>query len=322
MKLSFAPLEGITMFVYRNAYEACVPGRVDRYYSPFLTTANAGGMGKKELRDILPEHNKGIPLIPQLLTRKSEEFVVVTREKLLPLGYEEVNLNLGCPSGTVTAKGKGSGFLKFPEELDRFFDFVFTALGDEVKISVKTRIGSDSPEEFPQILEIYNRYPIAELIIHPRLRADKYKNVPNLEMFRLAYETAAMPLCYNGDLFCVEDVQKFHSEFPEVKALMLGRGLIGNPGLAGELRGEAPITKEKLREFHDAVTAGFRTIISGDRSLMFKMREVWAYMGCMFEGNEKFLKRIRKAQHFSEYLSAVEDMFASCELSKKGFVPF
>ena len=172
MKYYFAPMEGITGYIYRNVHHRFFPG-MDKYFSPFISPGTKKTMTPKELRDILPENNQDYTLIPQILTNRSGDFLRLCRD-LKEYGYKEVNLNLGCPSGTVVAKKKGAGFLEYPNELDRFLEEIFA--GTDLKISIKTRIGKDDPEEFEKLLEIYNKYPLEELIIHPRVQTDYYKN--------------------------------------------------------------------------------------------------------------------------------------------------
>ena len=231
-----APLEGITTHIYRRAYHACFHP-MNKYFTPFLVPHTKRGFNTRELNDILPENNEGMRLVPQILTNDAKGFLQ-TVEKLEDYGYEEVNLNLGCPSKTVVSKNRGSGFLAMPDELDRFLDEIYS--GTQVRISIKTRIGKHSPDEFGRLLEIYNQYPVEELIIHPRLQQDFYKNTPNLEVFAEAVRESRNPLCYNGDIFSVTDRDRIKERFPEVKTYMMGRGILVNPGLAGELAGEEP----------------------------------------------------------------------------------
>ena len=171
MQYYFAPMEGVTSAVYRRTHHEFFPG-IDRYFMPFITPTVHQCLTPRQLRDVAPEANAGVPAVPQLLTRSAPDFIWAA-QALAEMGYDEVNLNLGCPSGTVTAKGKGAGFLVHPEELDRFLDAVFSAC--TVRISVKTRLGMHDPAEFEALLAIYNRYPICELTIHPRVRQDFYK---------------------------------------------------------------------------------------------------------------------------------------------------
>lgn len=241
MKYYFAPMEGITGYVYRNAHHRFFPG-ADQYFTPFLSPAQNHKLSSREKNDILPGHNAGISLVPQILTNKAEDFIWAAKE-LSSYGYREVNLNLGCPSATVTAKNKGAGFLSVPNELDRFLEQVFSGLETEaVQVSVKTRTGMESHDEFVELLKIYNRYPLKELIIHPRVRSDFYANKPEREVFCRGVRGSNNPVCYNGDIFTKEECARFRSDFPEdefpmLKSIMLGRGAVANPWLFAEVKG-------------------------------------------------------------------------------------
>ena len=219
MKYYLAPLEGITTYIYRRAYHQHFTA-MDKYFTPFLVPHTKKGFSTKEKNDVMPEHSPGMNLVPQIMSNQAESFLH-TVEKLKVYGYEEVNLNLGCPSKTVVSKGRGSGFLADPEGLDRFLDEIFKKC--DVRISIKTRIGKDDPEEFVQLLDIYNQYPVEELIIHPRVQKDFYKNQPDLDVFRDAVARSKIPLCYNGDIFTLKSHEEIRREFPQVDTFMLGR---------------------------------------------------------------------------------------------------
>ncbi|MFR4584081.1 tRNA dihydrouridine synthase [Clostridium cadaveris] len=305
MKYYLAPMEGITGHIYRNSYEKFFHN-IDKYFTPFIIPNTSTSLKTKELRDVLPENNNGINVVPQILTNDSEGFIVTTR-KLKELGYDEVNLNLGCPSGTVVSKNRGSGFLAQREELDRFLEDIFSM--DDVKISVKTRIGKDSPEEFYELIKIYNKYPIEELIIHPRTREDFYGNKPNLEVFKDALTLSTNPTCYNGDIFTVSDYKKITETFPNVDKVMIGRGILANPGLINEIKGKGVIDKEVLKAFHDEVFNKYREVLREDRNAIYRMKELWGYMIYIFSDNKKYAKKIKKAQNLIDYNMAVSTLF-------------
>lgn len=304
MRYYLAPLEGITTRIYRKVYHACFMP-MDKYFTPFLSPHSKKGFSSKELAEILPEHNQGMRLVPQILTNRAEDFIR-TEEKLACYGYDEINLNLGCPSKTVVSKGRGSGFLADPEGLLRFLDELFSRT--KVRISIKTRIGKDSPEEFPRLLEIYNQFPLEELIIHPRLQRDFYRNKPNLEVFGEAVRVSRNPLCYNGDICSREDVKVIEERFPSVQACMAGRGIIVNPGLLGELAGGGTADRAQILAFHDRLYEEYQRLNMGDRNVMFKMKEVWCYMGGAFLGCEKLMKRVKKAERLEQYEDAVRGL--------------
>lgn len=310
-KFYMAPLEGITGYVYRNAYHACFEP-ADKYFIPFLNPNLKGKFSSRELNDILPEHNKGMYAVPQIMTNKAEDFVRLAKQLREEFGYEEVNLNLGCPSKTVVGRHRGSGFLILTDELNSFFEQVFDQL--DMKVSVKTRAGKFSHDEFEELLNIYNRYPLEELIIHPRVQQDYYKNTPNLETFAYAVENSVNPLCYNGDIHSPEEFAAWKERFPEVDTVMLGRGILKNPGLVGMLKyGKMP-EKSQIKEFHDKLYEGYREINSGDRNTLFKMKEAWAYMGDLFTDSKKYMKKIKKAEKCSVYEEVVEALFAEQDI--------
>ena len=306
----FAPMEGITGYVFRRIHRECFQG-MDKYFTPFLTPSQKKAMTPRENRDVLPENNQEVPLVPQILTNCAEDFIK-TAKNLQEYGYEEVNLNLGCPSGTVVSKKKGSGFLEFPEELHRFLEEVFQNL--DMKISIKTRIGKEEEEEFSELLKIYNEYPLEELIIHPRVQKDYYKNKPRMEIYKEAVSGSKNPLCYNGDLFTEGYFRRFTEEFPDTRAVMIGRGLLVNPALVRQLQGGKEFEKEELKNFHDKLLLGYEEVMDGDRAVLFKMKELWCYMGNLFPEGKKNLKKIKKAQHLPEYREVVQGMFENLEL--------
>lgn len=312
MKYYFAPMEGITGYVFRNAYHNYFPD-MDKYFAAFISPNGERKMNSKEINDILPDHNTGMYLVPQILTNNPQAFIKTAKE-LGEYGYQEINFNLGCPSPTVVTKKKGSGFLAFPEELDRFLDTVFRELKD-LKLSLKTRIGIEEPEEFFRLLEIYNQYPLEELIIHPRLQKDFYNNHPNLEIFAMALKSSKHKICYNGDLFTAADCRNFEQKFPQVETVMIGRGILRNPGILREIQTGERINKERLRGFHDQILSDYREVLFGDKTVLFKMKEIWAQLNTLFTNPEKYWKKIKKAQKLTDYEIAVNRLFAEQEIT-------
>lgn len=344
MKQYLAPLEGVTTYIYRNAYHSIFTP-MDKYFTPFLVPKQKKGLSSREKNDVLPEHNRGLFLVPQLLTNRSEDFIRAANA-LTEFGYEEINLNLGCPSGTVTGKGKGAGFLAHPIELNRFLDEIFSKL--TLRISIKTRIGMEDPDEFETLLKLFNQYPLEELIIHPRVREDYYSNLPNYQVFQEALENSANPVCYNGDIFTVQDYKALLGRFPELESVMTGRGMIANPDLrrecilacdpefapkqpggAGSLPGVAngsgtgeTAKKEQYREFHDRIYRDYQEILSGDRNVLFKMKEIWSYMIQSFSNHGIYAKKIKKAETLQNYEAAVNALFREQGVISNGRLSF
>ena len=306
VKYYMAPLESVTTWIYRQAH-AKIYGRLDKYFIPFLEPHEKRDFKTRELQEILPEHNENIYAVPQILTNRSEGFIKLAKA-LKDWGYEEINLNLGCPSKTVVTKGKGSGFLAKPEELERFLAEIFDALSGEVKISVKTRIGKEDPEEFPALLELFNKYPMEELIIHPRVQKDGYGNVPRLELYELAEKQSVNPLWYNGDLYTREQIRNFAERFPGTERLMFGRGFLRNPGLLYNEGKDSKDIFEKFWAFHDLVYEGYQERNMGDRNVLFKMKELWSYQVYQFSEPERLFKTFKKVQDCNEYEQMIRNL--------------
>ena len=310
LRIYFAPMEGITGYRYRNLHHRYFPG-VDKYFMPFLSPSQGHTFTRREREDILPEHNQGMSVVPQLLARRSEDFLWAAGE-LAAVGYGEVNLNLGCPSGTVTAKGKGAGFLGRPEELERFLDEIFA--GTPVPVSVKTRLGVNDPEEFGPLLELFNRYPIAELTIHPRVRRDFYRGAVRLNYFADAVAQGRYPVCYNGDLISAEGCAALTQRFPTVVCLMLGRGLVADPALAGKAKGGTGAAPERLEAFLTELYEDYACSFGSRRNAMLRMKEIWYFLIHLFRDGERYGKKLKKTADPGEYEALVRGVFRELEL--------
>ncbi|SFQ09080.1 tRNA-U20a,U20b-dihydrouridine synthase [Oscillibacter sp. PC13] len=310
LRYAAAPLEGITTFVFRNAHHR-VFGGVDRYFLPFFSPAAEHILTNRELRDLDPANNTVPNLVPQVMTRRAEDFLWAA-EQVRAMGYREVNLNLGCPSGTVVAKGKGAGFLGHLEELDQFLDEVFSKAA--VPVSVKTRLGIRNPEEFHRILEIFNRYPIAELTVHPRVQKEFYKGALHRDLFAWAMSESRNPLCYNGDLVTVEDCFTLKAEFPKVESVMIGRGLAADPALLRKLRGGSAATRGEVECFVQMLYEGYCVAYGQAGPAAQRMKELWFYLIHLFRGGEKQAKAMRRLKQPREYEQLEASIFRDLEL--------
>lgn len=311
MKYYMAPLEGITGYIFRSTYHKYFGG-MDKYFTPFISPNQKKICRTREKKDILPENNKGMYVVPQILTNRAELFVD-TVNYLKEYGYHEVNLNLGCPVGTVVSKKKGAGFLSEKDALNEFLNEIFASC--DIKISVKTRIGMECAEEFDELIEIFNQFPIYELIIHPRTRDDYYKNKPNLEAFSYGYENSSSKICYNGDIFKKNDYEIILQTFPELESVMIGRGILRYPGLIDYIKNETTMEKNQFRSFHDELYEKYKENLYGDNTVLFKMKELWSYMINAFDCDLKSEKKIKKAQRLSDYEGAVRELFSKFELT-------
>ena len=301
MQLYFAPLEGITDSVYRRLHHKYFPG-VDRYYMPFFSPTMHRCLTRKEDRELPLANSESFVAIPQIMTKVPEDFLWAAKQ-CADRGYQEVNLNAGCPSGTVVSKGKGSGMLADPDGLDRFLERVFTE--SPIPVSIKTRLGLKEPEEFPRLLEIFNRYPIRELIIHPRVRTDFYKSPVQLDWFAYALEHSKLSLCYNGDINSLQDLNDMQSKFPAIQSFMLGRGLVGDPGMLTP--GGTDV--RTLEKFHDHLLEEYSVCFGSTRNAMFRMKENWHYLSLHFDGGEKLFKSLRKTTDITEYRQITTAIF-------------
>ncbi len=308
MQYFFAPMEGLTDHTFRVLHHKYFPG-IDKYYMPFFSPTMHRTLSKKEQRELPRADSVDFAAVPQILTKNAEDFLwaaAVCRD----LGYKEINLNAGCPSGTVVAKGKGAGMLRDVFVLDAFLEEVCAKT--PLPISVKTRLGLEAPEEFPVLLEVFNRYPLKQLQLHPRVRKAFYSGDVDMEMFRFCAENSKNPLCYNGNLCSKADISEFSSRFPTIGSVMLGRGLLADPGMLTP-RGTAPAL---LEGFMEELLESYIEAFDGSRNAMFRMKEHWSYLLPRFENSEKLGKRLRKTTDLGEYKAITKEIFSTLTYEK------
>ena len=308
MNYYVAPMEGLTDRVWRQAHQKWFgwAGAPAKYYAPFLSPPENRVLIKKKMAELAPEANPGAPVVPQLLAKDGALAAWMVGE-LRKLGYTEVNLNFGCPSGTVTAKGKGSGMLRDLDKLDAFLAALFAEV--EGPITVKTRLGVEKPEEFAAVLDVYSRYPIAELTIHPRVMRQQYRGEADREAFAKALPECKMPVCYNGDLVTVEQIRALEADFPAVQSIMVGRGIIADPALFRQALGGPAATKEELRGYLDDLYHGYTALFGSAGCAISRMKGHWFYLIHRFEGSEKLEKQLRKLREPWEYETVVNQIF-------------
>ncbi len=305
MQYYAAPMEGLTDRVWRQAHQKYFGG-ADRYYAPFISPPENRVPVKKKMAELAPESNPGAPLIPQLLGRDggcAAWMIGVLRG----MGYTEINLNFGCPAGTVTAKGKGAGMLRDPEALDAFLREVFAQAGGP--ISAKTRLGVTSPAEFERILEVYGRYPLAELIVHPRVLRQLYRGEADRAAFARALPACAAPVCYNGDIAAPDELHALEAAFPTLHALMAGRGLIADPALFRTARGGPAANKEELAAYLGELYAGYTAAFGDARCAISRMKAIWHYTIGLFDGADRLEKQLKKLREPWEYEVTVGQIF-------------
>ncbi len=358
MKFYYAPMEGITLYPLRNIHRDIFGKGVDMYFTPFLTATHDHHFKNREKKDILPDRITGFEdyknqIMPQIMAGCAEDFLWAAAE-IKKLGYNEVNLNLGCPAPTIVNRKKGSGLLRdtdyLAEMLGKIFDAVPAAEGSGCDVdgltggniintspypfvSLKTRLGFYSDDEADDLMKIYARYPIKELIIHARVREDYYKGEARLDAFRRAVSVyrdngGKANTCYNGNIDSLEEYQRLLNilqsistsaistsstySFP-ISSVMIGRGLLSNPALVRVLQGGSPLSADELRLYLNCLYDAYAEYIPEDRNVIFKMLEHWAFLHVHFEGCDKQLKAIRKSRSKGEYLAAVNNIFSSCK---------
>lgn len=307
MELSFAPMEGITYHAYRRCH-ARLFGGADKYYAPFIAPNGDGSYKISNRRDVLPENNEGIKLIPQILCNAAEPFLLVAKE-LESMGYEEVNLNAGCPSGTVVAKHKGSGMLRDLESLERTLDEIFSRC--PLGVSVKTRMGVHSTEEFAAIMDVYRKFPVKLLTIHARDRDGMYKSSPDIDAFAKAIDNCPFPVEYNGNIYAPKDAEAIFARFPAMDRLMIGRGAVADPALFRRIRGGAPISAGELQAFHDELLEQYLSAGLDEHHAIPRMKELWSYFKVKFPGEDKAMKNLFKSRNMPDYKAAVSFLFAN-----------
>ena len=305
MNYYFAPMEGLTDSIYRREHHRLFGG-VDRYYRPFFSPPIHRALTSREIRELPKAESEAFTAVPQVLTKDPGDFLWAA-EVIRDLGYGEINLNIGCPSGTVVAKGKGSGMLRDLDELARFFDSVFS--DSPLPISVKTRIGLENPEEFVDILELYNQYPMQELIIHPRVRKQFYDGEVHREWFAYAVEHSRNPLCFNGDIRTSSEIDALQAQYPSLNAVMIGRGLVADPGM---LSGGTDIAV--LEAFLNALMDSYETEFASCRNALFRMKENWAHLHDRFEGSDRLWKKMRKTTDASEFRRLSAELLHTCPM--------
>ena len=307
-----APMRGITTMHYRKAFMHHFQG-LDAVMAPFIPTVSAEKINPKLLRDVLPENNSGLPLIPQLIGNNAADFVNMAKA-LHARGYAEVNWNLGCPHKPIRNKQRGSGLIAHPERVDALLETICAE--SPCTISVKVRLGVSDPSELMNLIPVLNRYPLSEVIVHPRTAEQMYDGKANLGAFALAFQELTRPVCYNGDINDLKSFQTLDKCFPSLGRFMLGRGLLTNPFLCEMIKSGNPITEnaiERLKKFHDEVVNNYQTVIDGDVPMLGKMKEFWAYPAQHLSNGRTFFKKVKKCHRLSTYQEIVGEFLAEAE---------
>ncbi len=308
MILSLAPLQGYTEFPFRNALQQTI-GSVDKFYAPFIRLENDGSLKNKYLKDIHPDNNKGMHLVPQLLTNNAIDFLSLSRF-IVDFGYKEVNWNLGCPFPMVVKRKLGSGLMPYPELIEEILETVLSKTS--LKISIKIRSGSQEPDEIFAVLKQINHLPLTEIILHPRIGKQLYKGMANIESFKQAQKEANFNLAYNGDIMGLRSFHLLKEKIPDVNHFMIGRGLLSNPFLAQEIKNGNLIADSEKRkiffDFHHQLITHFEKTLSGNSHLLNKLTSYWEYFSLLFENPKKILKPLKKCHNLNQYNELVYSM--------------
>ena len=314
MNYYFAPMDGITDFLYRQIVWRHFP-YADKLYAPFIQPNEKPVIVPKEYKETCPENNKGIPTVPQILTRDAEGFIRLG-EILEDMGYDEINLNLGCPAKLIVAKGKGSGMLSDLYYLEEFLDIIFTHSW-KAKITVKTRLGLTDNSEFAELLKVYSKFPIYELTIHPRFKSDYYSGTPRLDEFSKLSSMISdgkcfglhnTSICYNGDINASDDRDRVVDEFPFISSVMCGRGALANPALFRELKGGQKLTKDEFISFHNDVYDTYKETVAKERYFLHRMQEMWTFWNQYFKFDQELITTLRRVSKIADFLEAINNL--------------
>ncbi len=313
-EIVLAPLRGVTTVDYRNAFSRHFSG-VDSALTPFIPTVSGNAIKPKLLKDIIPEHNKLMPVVPQIIGKEPADMILLANT-IYELGYREVNWNLGCPWKFVAKKMRGSGLLAHPDKVDEILEKVMSNISGS--FSVKVRLGMKLPDELRELIPVLNRYPLKEVIIHPRTAVQMYEGTVNLDMFGEYSDMLVHPVVYNGDIKSAEDYFALSRRFPAIDKWMIGRGLVANPFLAMNIKGgKAPEKHEyakAMHKFHDDIFQQTKERLSGPGHILGRMKELWKYMAQSFAGSEKMLGRILRSKTVAEYEKKIADFFGKYEI--------
>ena len=304
-------MRGITTMHYRRAFVRHFQG-LDVEMAPFISTVSAERINPKLLKDVLPENQSGIPLIPQVIGNNADDFVQMNIA-LHDLGYDEVNWNLGCPHKPIRKKRRGSGLLPYPDTVDAILEQVCER--SPVKISVKVRLGVSDKSELLNLIPVLNNYPLSEVIVHPRTAEQMYGGTVDLDAFAEAFNALEKPVCYNGDINDLAYFNQVRKRFPSINRFMLGRGLLANPFLCEEIKQLSHLTRcdnyiQRISSFHQDLVSQYEGVLHGDHPVLGKMKEFWTYQATHLSNGRKMFKKLKKTQRLSTYKDIVAEFLA------------
>ncbi len=302
-----APLQGFTDVTYRNVFSDHFEG-VDEAIAPFISTMGEQRLKPSRIKDVVPENNQKMVVVPQILGNVPEDFIFLAKY-LYQIGHKRINWNLGCPHSKIAKKKRGSGLLMYPEKIDAFLDIVCSRMPNS--LSVKIRLGRKSKDEVSNLLPIFDKYPLEEIILHPRTGEQMYTGTSDHEAFGLALGKSSHQFTYNGDIVDLNSFQAIRDKFPVIQRFMIGRGILANPFLAEDIK-QIKVKQnriDRLKNFHDALFNSYQKIFSGPAHLTGRMKGFWSYLGPSFLESRKSLKKILKSNSIKKYQARVDQFF-------------
>ncbi|MBU8849825.1 MAG: tRNA-dihydrouridine synthase family protein [Desulfobacterales bacterium] len=302
-----APLQGFTDVTYRNVFSDHFSG-VDEAVAPFISTMGQMRLKPSRIKDVNPENNKTLFVVPQILGNVAKDFIFLA-DHLYEMGLKKINWNLGCPHSKIAKKKRGSGLLMYPEEIDAFLDTVLSKISNT--LSIKIRLGRRSKDEIFKVLPVLDKYPLDEIIIHPRTGLQMYEGTSDHDAFEKVLSCSRHLLTYNGDITDLNSFYAVQKRFPNIRRFMIGRGILSNPFLAENIK-KIIVTKdqiERLKDFHDDLFDNYKKIFSGPAHLTGRMKGFWSYLGPSFKKSKKPLKNILKTNSIAKYQDMVKTFF-------------
>lgn len=305
--LSLGPFQGITDAPFRKVFQKHFEG-IDKFYTPFFTGIQKDHAKNLQGEEIDPSFNDVTCLTPQILSTDAEE-IARFAEQCKELGYHEINLNMGCPFPRVANKKRGSGLLPYPDKIKALFDGIFERI--DIQFSVKCRLGYFDPKEMDALIDIFNAYPLSELIIHPRIGKQLYSGEADVKRFANLIPQLKAPLAYNGDITTVDRFNEIRSQVQPVDMFMLGRGLLSNPFLAEDIKGITNMRdrKARLRAYVDELYEERLHHAGGSPKVLGRMKELWSYLMYNFEDPQDVWRKIKKLNALKDYEEAVDLIF-------------
>ncbi len=312
-ELILAPLHGFTDVIFRNIYSQYFPG-FDMAIAPFISTLEQQRINPARTRDVLPELNRSLPVTPQILSRSPLDFIFLA-SRFADMGHTCVNWNLGCPQQKIVKNKKGAGLIPFIREIDVFLDTVFSRIS--IDLSIKVRLGKKDPNEIYPLLKVFNKYPLKEIILHPRTGVQFYKGIADIDAFESVSERTNHRMVYNGDIVSKDFFCGVKNRFPAITRFMIGRGALEKPFLPGMIKNSSGISKEDslkiLYSFIDDLFNGYQELMGG-KKLIGRMKGFWTYFIKSFKACSTDYKNILLSQTEDEYKSRVKDLFSNAEI--------